>query len=102
MKLQECGDRHYKLQHCDVTLKRQTLEDLKDWNVAYPTILYDSKYVKKLLMDVFGLKCLVKSSVGGNMARNANVQHEALDKIKLKFVRGKEEIQRIAPFRHDF
>lgn len=63
---------------------------LKNWDEKYPSVLYDSKYVKVLLKDVFGLECLAISSVGGTMARNQAVQHKALDPVKLDFIKGKQ------------
>lgn len=68
------------------------MKSLKIWDERYPDILMDSKYVKTLMLDVFGKGCLAKSSAGGNRARNASVQHDALDAIKLEFVRGKFDI----------
>lgn len=70
-------------------LKVDTVDKLKMWNEKYPTILYDRKYLKELLKYAFGMECLALSSVGGKPARNKNVQHAALDKIKLKFIAGK-------------
>lgn len=50
----------------------------------------DSQFVKLLSADVFGIEQLQNSSVFGTRAHNANMQHEALDKDKLQFVRGKQ------------
>lgn len=69
-------------------MKAATVATLKFWDQRYPDILMDSKYVKTLMLDVFGSECLAKSSVGGNWARNAPVKHDALDAIKLEFLRG--------------
>lgn len=73
---------------CNVELKAATVNTLKFWDQRYPDILMDSKYVKTLILDVFGKDCLAKSSVGGHWARNAPVKHDALNAIKLEFARG--------------
>lgn len=41
-----------------------------------------------LAMDVFGLDCLAKSSVGGGRSWNSDVTHLPLDAVKTKFLRG--------------
>lgn len=86
--LQEKGDRNYRLTNGDVKLTSNTVTTLKFWNGRYPGIIFDSKYLKKLATDVFGLECLAESSVFGTRAQNANVQHGALDGTKLNFMRG--------------
>lgn len=91
---QEKGDRKYELPHDEVTLYAETLRILQTWNKKYPTVLYDAKYLKKLAVDVFGEICLKKSSVFGFPARNATVQHEALDAAKLNFVRGSKGVKK--------
>lgn len=70
-------------------LKSNTVEALKIWDMQYPTIIYDRKYLKELAKDVFGLECLAKSSVGGTPSRNVKKQHAPLNPTKLKFMRGK-------------
>lgn len=65
-----------------------TIKTLKHWNKVYPNILYDSKYLKRLAVDVFGLECLAKSSVLGRSANNTTAQHAPLDAVKLGFMRG--------------
>lgn len=75
---------------CNVELKSATVDTLKYWDNRYD-ILMDSKYVKTLLLDVFGEDCLAKSSAGGNWARNVAIKHDPLDAIKLGFVRGNFE-----------
>lgn len=65
------------------------MNTLKQWNEHESSADYDSKYVKKILIDVFGIKQLAKSSVFGTRARNSTAQHENLDATKLNFVRGK-------------
>lgn len=79
-----------------MTLYAETLKVLKAWNKKFSTILYDAKYVKKLAVDVFGKICLKNSSVFGFPARNADVQHEALDAAKLTFVRGSKGVKKIS------
>lgn len=78
----------YRLPNVEVKLLANTVEKLKEWNQKYPTVLYDSKYLKKLAIDVFGIECIRSSSVYGTPARNSNVQHNALDATKLNFIRG--------------
>lgn len=73
---------------CNVELRAVTVDTLKGWDQRYPDILMDRKYVKTLMLDVFGKDCLAKSSAGGQQARNSPARHDALDEIKLEFVRG--------------
>lgn len=73
----------------EIVLNENTVSLLKRWNAEYETVLYDSKFLKELLKDVFGLLCLSMSSVGGTPARNKDVKHDRLDQVKLKFIRGK-------------
>lgn len=87
--LQVNDDRIYKVADREVVVKSKTVKILKEWNQRYPTILFDSKFLKELLKDIFGMKCLASSSVGGGRARNADVQHKPLDFIELRFIRGK-------------
>lgn len=87
--LQENRNRYYKVENCEVMLKSNTIEVLKMWDMQYPTIIYDRKYLKELAKDVFGLECLAKSSVGGTPSRNGKKQHAPLNPTKLKFMRGK-------------
>lgn len=86
---QQNGNRNYKLENCTVQLKANTFLILKEWDQIYPDIFYDRRYLKEMLKDVFGIKCLAASSVGGTPARNKAVQHQALHPVKLKFIRGK-------------
>lgn len=79
------GVRHYKLANCEVTIRSETVNRLKFANIRYPTILYDSKYLCEIAKEVFGTDCLKQSLVLG---RNPKRAHAALDKTKLKFVRG--------------
>lgn len=76
------------MENREFTLQESTVGTLKFWNSRYPCVEYDRLFIKKLAEDVFGIDSLAKSSVNGTRARNANVRHEALDKIKLEFVRG--------------
>lgn len=48
--------------------------------------------MKTLMLDVFGKDCLANSSAGGKPARNSPARHDALDEIKLEFVRGNFDI----------
>lgn len=89
---QENGDRIYQLGNGNVKLHSTSLKFLKFWNHRYPNVLYDSKYLKKIAVDVFGMDCLAKSSVGGTFARSARIRREPLDVTKLNFVRGNEII----------
>lgn len=82
------GDRIYKLQNCVVKLTAKSLALLKDWDNKYPTIIYDSKYLKQLAMDIFGPDILAISSVFGNPSRSALVRHQALDPERLEFLLG--------------
>lgn len=87
--MQEEGNRNYQLINEDVKLYAATVRILKEWNKKYPTAIYDSKYLKKLALDVFGKECLARSTVYGTTARSSNVQREPLNLAKLCFVRGK-------------
>lgn len=90
--LQEKGNRNYHLANGDVILQSATVNTLKCWNTKYSTVLYDSKFLKKIAVDVFGLECLGRSSVFGMQAWNSSLRHDALDLTKLNFVRGNFEI----------
>lgn len=71
---------------CDVVLRINIVKSLIFANSRYPTILYDSKYVKLLANEVFGIECLKKSTVIG---RNPNKGFSPLDPTKLRFVKGR-------------
>lgn len=86
--MQHDGNRNYQLANGDVILMSGTVNTLKDWNTKYPTVLYDTKFLKRLALDVFGSECLARSSVFGMQARNSILQHETLDSTKLNFIRG--------------
>lgn len=79
----------YKLQNGNVKLRLNTITTLKECNnvITYAE-LNDSKFLKTLAKDVFGMKCLAMSSVFGTCARNKTVVHEKLDTIKRKFMEG--------------
>lgn len=86
---QENGDRNYRLENGDVRLRSSTVKLLKWWDLTYPTILYDSKYLKRLAIDVFGMDCLARSTVFGTRhGQNPSAHHRALDGTKLNFIRG--------------
>lgn len=82
------GDRIYKLQTCEILLCNETIQSLKLWNVKYPTVEYDYKYLKLLAYDTFGREALAVSSVGGSRAHNADVKHQPLNLEILEFVQG--------------
>lgn len=84
---QEDG-RHYNVGKNDVLVRRATVDTLKFWNARYPSIIYDSKFLKELATDVFGIECLSRSNVFGKRAWNSTSKHLALDELKLKFVEG--------------
>lgn len=63
-------------------LRSSTMQLLKEWNERYPTILFDCKFVRKSIIDVFGIERLAKPPVFGTRIC------ENLDATKLNFVRG--------------
>lgn len=69
-------------------IRRDTLQTLKFWNERYPSIIFDGKFLKMLVVDVFGIECLAASSVFGGRVWNSQSQHVALEKAKLKFSQG--------------
>lgn len=85
---QENGSRFYEVGNHEIKLTNTTIETLKFWDERYPNVIIDSKYLKILAVDVFGLERLALSSVYGGRARNAQIQHEPLDGQKLQFVQG--------------
>lgn len=91
------GNRHYLLKNGVVQLQKSTIETLKNWYQNYPDVLLDSKFLKRLALDVFGGDCLSKSSVLGKKSKrsvlgdktNMSAEvHPALDAVKLDFMRG--------------
>lgn len=87
---QEKGNRNYQMRKNEnVHLRLSTINTLKQWNERYNTVIFDSKFLKKIAVDVFGMNCLANSSVFGNKARNCGKQNVALDSDKLDFMRGK-------------
>lgn len=66
--------RHYT--HCNIELKVEAVDALKNWNVKKPTIALDQKFLRLLLLDIFKAKVLQESSL------------KNLDAGKLRFARG--------------
>lgn len=73
--IQQWKNRHYT--HCGIKLKLIVVDALKRWNIRNPVIGYDVKFVRMLLLDIFGTK-LLKNSTTIN----------ALDAEKIRFIRG--------------
>lgn len=67
-------------------LLSSTVEILKYWNQRYPKIVFDSKFVKRVALNVFGLECVTRSSALDTRQRNSTAL--PLDPTKLNFVRG--------------
>lgn len=61
--MQELHKRHYT--HCNITLRVETVDSLKKWNVdeRKATILGDRQFLRLLLLNIFGTKLLVRSSM---------------------------------------
>lgn len=74
MWCQEANGRNYI--HCDIVMRVVALDKLKMWNNNNRTIDYDEKFLRLLLLDVFGMKVLKVSSL------------EDLDAGKIRFARG--------------
>lgn len=66
--------RHYT--HCNIQLRVETVDALKIWNAEKPTIRQDKKFLRLLVLDIFGTKLLMSSSMG------------RLDARKIRFARG--------------
>lgn len=85
---QENGDRLYKLENSVVRLLSGTVDKAKLWNNRYKSNIYDSKFIQLLAIDLFGRDSLARSSVFGGRSWNSNIQHAALDEVKIRFVQG--------------
>lgn len=72
--MQENNDRQYL--HCNIRLRLPIIDTLKRWNKKHATVHHDNKFVKLLLVDVFGAKSLKLSSLS------------SLDPNKIRFIRG--------------
>lgn len=68
------NDRQYLF--ANIRLRLAVVDKLKQWNKNRPTLHHDDKFVKVLLIDIFGVAILEKSSFS------------ALDSDKIKFIRG--------------
>lgn len=66
--------RHYT--HCDIQLKVETIDALKNWNIQKPSITQDQKFLRILLLDMFTT----------NVLRNSSMKN--LDAGKIRFARG--------------
>lgn len=66
--------RHYT--HCDIQLKVETIDALKNWNIHKPSIAQDQKFLRLLLLDMFTT----------NVLRNSSLKN--LDAGKIRFARG--------------
>lgn len=73
-------------------LRRETVDKIKDWvnkeKTPREVNKYDFLFVKILLLNIFGVAIMKISSVGGAQAHNADVRHQALDQLKVTFIRG--------------
>lgn len=49
---------------------------------------FDSRFISILLSEVFGDSVLKESSAGGRRSNFNDISHNALDAIKLKFIKG--------------
>lgn len=67
--------------HCGISLNGSVVATLKEWNVN-KGILYDAKFVRVLLVNVFTTKVLAQSSLSESLT------YESLDPDKIRFIRG--------------
>lgn len=85
--LQQAGDRLYE--QGKIILRRNTVYELKRWNILESFGTCDRKFVKELMMDIFGINVMKISSVGGGIPNNAKtVKHVALNAERTQFIRG--------------
>lgn len=72
-----------------VKISSSTIKMFKKWKNEFPhsTMDYDSRFVSLLLINVFNIDILRRSSATGKRACNG-VIHDALDPVLLKFVKG--------------
>lgn len=69
-------NRHYT--HDGIKLKLITVDTLKKWNAKSPTIDHDKKFVRLLLLDIFGTKLL----------KAPTTRIATLHAGKIRFIRG--------------
>lgn len=53
-----------------------TVDTLKNWNKNSPTVIHDTKFIKWLLIEIFGAKIVRVATLG------------TLDAEKIRFIRG--------------
>lgn len=62
-----------------------TVDILKDWN-SQNKISDDRRFIKFLLVDIFGIDTLKKSSLFGNISNTGHF-HEPLNAVQIEFIR---------------
>lgn len=76
VRTQAWKNRHYT--HDGIKLKLITVDTLKKWNAKSPTIQHDKKFVRLLLLDIFGTKLL----------KAPTTTIRTLQTGKIRFIRG--------------
>lgn len=74
ISFQEWNERHYV--HANITLRLVTVDTLKNWNKHNSSVVHDTKFIKWLLIEIFGSKILRAETLN------------TLDAEKLRFIRG--------------
>lgn len=72
--MQQWYDRHYV--HSNILLKVVSVDALKKWNAEKNMLQHDKRFIRMMLLDVFGTKLLKSSSLA------------ELDANKIRFIQG--------------
>lgn len=83
---QENGNRYYEYE--EIRLRRVSVDTMKGYHTDESGKNHDFRFIKLLLLDVFGVEQLKISSYGGRPSNNNQTQHAALSEDKMIFVKG--------------
>lgn len=86
ISFQAFGNRFYE--HCEIRLRNKSISCMQNWNKDKNNVKQDRRFIQLLLMDVFSITILKKSSAAGGLSNNNGVRHDPLDVQLLKFIHG--------------